>query len=67
MSTAIPREFDRALPTTWCVVVCEQARCDESWTVDTADFSPALTAGQVEALLLPLLDAHSIVEHGARW
>lgn len=51
------------VPATWCVVVCEQG-CDESWTVDTADFDPPLNAGEVERMLTPLLLAH---EGWHRW
>lgn len=61
----ITRDTSLALPSTWCVVACEQG-CDQSWTVDVADFAPPLNAGQVEDLLEPLLIAHEI-EHGKRW
>lgn len=61
----IDREMgNSSVPSTWCVVVCEQS-CNESWSVDTADFEPRLTADDVERLLTPLLVAHG-VEHG-RW
>lgn len=50
-------EIEPSFPPTWCVVVCEQG-CDESWTVDTADFAPPLTALTVETILTPLLIAH---------
>lgn len=49
------------VPPTWCVVVCEQG-CNESWTVDVDDFSPRLTASDVERMLEPLLVAHQ-AEH----
>lgn len=50
------------VPDTWCVVVCEQG-CLETWTVDTIDFDPVLTARDVEELLTPLLLAHEREEH----
>lgn len=60
-----PPEITTALPPTWCVIVCEQG-CDQSWTLDTAEWSPPLDVQQVEWLLTPLLLAHEI-EHGRRW
>lgn len=61
----IVRDDTEVVPDTWCVVVCEQG-CQQTWTVDTADFDPPLRVIQVEQLLTPLLIAHE-VEHGKRW
>jgi hypothetical protein len=51
------------VPDTWCVVVCEQG-CRQTWTVDTAEFDPPLTAAQVEQMLTPLLLAHEDEHRG---
>lgn len=61
----ISRDDTEEVPATWCVVVCEQG-CQQSWTVDTADFDPPLTVEQVEDLLTPLLLSHE-TEHRKGW
>ena len=50
------------VPSTWCVIHCEQG-CDQTWTVDTADFDPPLTGAQVEEMLTPDLLAHEKEKH----
>lgn len=63
----VSREVDTTmvLPPTWCVVACEQG-CQQSWTVDVADFDPRLTASDVERLLTPVLLDHE-QEHEGAW
>ena len=51
------REGDASVPPTWCVVVCELG-CQETWTVDVADFAPRLSPEGVVALLHAVLTAH---------
>lgn len=53
------------VPPTWCVVECCQG-CRETWTVDVADFTPRLSAGDVERLLTPVLLDHE-QEHQGVW
>jgi len=65
MSLASTAEVDRNLPTTWCVVSCND--CPETWTVDTAEHTPPLTTHQVERILWPLLESHATAEHGSGW
>lgn len=50
------------LPPTWCTAVCEQG-CQESWTVDVADFDPRPTLNEIEAWLSPILLAHEQAVH----
>lgn len=58
-------EGDTEVPPTWCVVVCEQG-CQQSWSIDTRDFDPPLTASDVEQLLSPVLLEHE-QEHQGVW
>jgi hypothetical protein len=55
----IPVTTETEMPRTWATVGCND--CGESWTVDAAEFTPQLTASDVEQLLAPDLDAHVCV------
>jgi hypothetical protein len=59
-------DADPSIPPTWTYVVCMQGNCDETWTVDTAEFDPPLTVPQIQELLTPLLLAHETTDHG-KW
>jgi hypothetical protein len=58
----IERRNTEPVPPTWATAICEQG-CQESWTVDVADFDPRPTLNEIEALLSPLLLAHEQKEH----
>lgn len=47
---------EQPVPPTWCVVECP--RCRESWSLDTRDWTPALTAFAVDFVVEPILDEH---------
>lgn len=44
------------VPSTWCVVQCP--KCDETWSIDTAETKPPLTGVEVEAIMIPILQKH---------